>query len=455
MRLGALLRGDGLRGRSLRGAIFTLVEVAGANVLRLLGNLVLTRLLFPEAFGIMALVQVVMMGLKMFSEIGIRMSIIQNARGDDPLFLDTAWTMQVGRGICLWLVTWALAAPLAAFYEIPLLAELLPVAGLAALFQGLTSTRLATANRHLLLGRVTALGLLSQVAGLGATIALAWAMQSVWALVLGGLVGPFTMMALSHLALPGHRNRLRFDPAAARSLVRFGTFIFLSTVAGFLVNQADRAILGKLVPLSDLALYHIAMMLAMVPVMVQRALTGKILFPLYSRRPPGESVENFRNLARARRLVVGGAFLLAAILAVGGDLLVTLLYDPRYEPAGGLLVLMAVAFLPVLMTAGYDMMVLARGNSRRFAAIAIVLAFLRVSLLFLGVLHFGAVGAALAPLFTSVLFYPVLVALIRPYGGWVPRQDLGFALAGIGIAALALWVNAEALRAAFAYFTTP
>ena len=59
-------------------------------------------LLFPEAFGIMALVSVVLVGLAMFSDVGIGPAISQHKRGDDAAFLDTAWTINVVRGAALW-----------------------------------------------------------------------------------------------------------------------------------------------------------------------------------------------------------------------------------------------------------------------------------------------------------------------------------------------------------------
>ena len=455
MKILSVFSGDGLRGRSLRSAFFTLLNTGSENLLRLVGNLVLTRLLFPEAFGIMALVQVVITGLRMFSDMGIRMSIIQNERGEDPAFLDTAWTLQVGRGVVLWLATWLAAGPVAAFYDIPILAELLPVAGLVALFQGLNSTKLVSANRKLVLGRVTLLELSTQVAGLLVLIALAYLWQSVWALVVGSLVAPFLLMVASHLSMPGRINRFRFEPAAARELVRFGKYIFLSTIAGFLVLQADRAILGKYVSLSDLALYTIALMLASIPLLVQRKLSDRVLLSLYSRCPPGESAENYNNIARARLLVVGGSVAMAGVLALVGNWLAVVLYDPRYEAAGPLLVLMAIATLPGVITKGYATMVVTRGDSGRYAALMMTSAFLRVAVLLVGVSWYGVIGAALSPLVANILFYPALLWFIWPYKGWVPRQDIGFALAGCVIAALAVWLNQDVLRQALDVFALP
>lgn len=446
------LKGEHLRARSIRSALLTGFSFGASNLLRLGGNLVLTRLLFPEAFGIMALVQVVMAGLNMFSDVGIRASIIQNARGEDPVFQDTAWMMQVGRGILLWLATWAMAAPVAAFYEVPILAEILPVVGLVALFQGFNSTKLILANRNLMLGRVTVIQIASNALGLVVLIALAMSLGTVWALAIGTLAAPFLLMVLSHVALPGRNNRIRFELRAARDLVGFGKFIFLSTLAGFLIAQADRAILGKFVTLTDLALYNIAFMFAAIPVQVMRKMNDTVLFPLYSRKPPGESLQNFRNIAKARWLVLAVIMSFLAVMAIFGNQMIIALYDPRYEAAGVLVVLIALASTSQVVVGGYGSMMLAAGDSRQFAVLMICSAALRTAVLFWAVVHYGLVGAALSPLVSTVLFYPVMIRLLRPYGGWVPAQDMVFSLAACAIAGVALWVNQDALRTGLAAF---
>jgi O-antigen/teichoic acid export membrane protein len=452
MALGMSLKGDGLRSRSIRSSLLTGLSFGASNLLRLGGNLILTRILFPEAFGIMALVQVMMSGLNMFSDIGIRVSIIQNERGEDPAFLDTAWVMQVGRGFVLWLITWVLAAPFAAFYGLPILADLIPVAGLIALIQGLNSTKLVLANRALTLGRVTMIEIGSSVLGLAVLIVLALMWESVWALVIGSLFAPFMVMVLSHVALPGHSNRLRFEAKAGRTLVNFGKFIFLSTLAGFLISHADRALLGKFASLSDLALYNIAFMFASIPVMIMRRINAAVLFPLYSRIPPAESGENYRNIAHARWMMMVTIMALLGFLAIFGNQLIIMLYDPRYETAGVLVAWIAIASTPHVVTGSYGSMMLAAGDSRRFAIFLILSAGLRTVALLIGVYNYGLIGAALAPLVADILFYPATVWFLRPYGGWIPRQDVIFSLIACAIAAVAIWVNYDALKMSLEIF---
>ena len=110
---------QGMFARALRGSALTAGSYAVAQVLRLASNLVLTRLLFPEAFGVMALVSVVLVGLAMFSDMGVGPAISQSPRGDEAAFLNSAYTLNVARGAVLWLLTCALAWPAAAFYQAP------------------------------------------------------------------------------------------------------------------------------------------------------------------------------------------------------------------------------------------------------------------------------------------------------------------------------------------------
>src|SRR5262245_60675791 len=97
----AKVRSSPLLSRAVSGSFFTIASGLVVQGLKFAVNLVLTRLLLPEAFGLVALVTFFSAGLKMLSDIGIGPSVIQSPRGDQPVFLRTAWSLQITRGLAI------------------------------------------------------------------------------------------------------------------------------------------------------------------------------------------------------------------------------------------------------------------------------------------------------------------------------------------------------------------
>lgn len=441
--------GDGYQARAFRGTAFTVGGLVGQNLLRLGSNLILTRILFPEAFGLMALVNVVLIGVSMFSDLGIRGSILQHERGQEPAFLNTAWTVQILRGFFLGVMIFVLAEPLSRFYDAPELAELLMVTAVIPIIGGFASTRTHTASRELQIGRLTGLNLFSQFLGILAMIGLSLWLQSVWGLVLGTVVSTIVSTVLSHIVLVGeHKDRLYLEREALFSLFTFGRFVFLATLATFFTRQGDRAVLGKYVSLEELAIYNIGFFLASVPIMLSLEIGNKVVYPLYARRPPAESESNRRKINRARLALTAALLTGLALLGLFGDWLIRTLYDPRYHEAGPLLVMISIANIPVVIITTYQRMPLAYGHSGRFAVFSISRGFILIGVLLATVPLLGVWAAAVAPGIAALIIYPVLLWAIWPYKGWDPVHDALYGALMVIAAAALFWFHADTLTPA-------
>lgn len=439
------LRGGGLGMRVLRSSVVTLFGFGGGQILRLVSNLILTRLLLPEAFGLMSLVMILLIGLKMFSDIGIGQSILRSPRGDEPLFLDTAWTLDLIRGAILWGLACLLAQPMAQFYQVPELAQIVPVTALVLLISGFEPTRVDTAARHLALGRITAFDLLSQLAALLVTVALAALTGSVWALVVGQVAGALIRLMMMSRGLPGERNRLRIDRSAVGELVGFGIWIFASTIAGYVLMQGDKLVLSRFLTLDMLGIYNIGYFLAAVPGMLGGMLIGRLMMPMYRERPPAQSATNFRALRKFRFALSGTLVSSALFLALVGLWLVNLLYDPRYMMAGPVLVLLSLAFLPSLIVLSYDQIALAMGASRAFCILSLVRGGLMLLCLMLGARWMGLGGAILGQAVAQVLAYPLVARLAKRFGAWDPLHDAVMGLVVFLGTIFVLWLHGAAI----------
>jgi O-antigen/teichoic acid export membrane protein len=412
-----------LRDRALRGVVWTMGGFGAGQLIRLGSNLVITRLLFPEAFGLMAIVNAFLTGLAMFSDLGLAPSIVQSSRGDDPKFLDTAWSLQIARGIALWILACAIAWPAAAFYDQSALMTLLPAAGISVVITGLNSTSLLRLRRHLAVAKITLVQLAGQVSAVA--VMLSWALihPTVWALVAGGLASASVKLVLSHTVVALRRDRLRWDRGAAHDLFHFGKWIFASTVLAFLVGQSDRLIFGKVAPIAMLGVYSIAQIFAGLPSGIAHRIANTVVFPAFSRK--GESGEGFRSAyLRARRplLAVGG--LVTASLVASGPPLIETLYDPRYVEAGWILQLLAMeAWIRILeVPTGSALLALglprwlAMGNAFKLGGM--------LTLLPLGYWLHGFPGAIAGLVTTEALRYAACAMGVRRQGLPAAAADL-------------------------------
>lgn len=448
-KLRKLLSGEGVKARAARSSGWAMVEIVGKNFLKFASSMILTRLLFPEAFGLMAVVQVFITALEMFSDVGIRTSIVQNKRADEPDFLNTAWTMQVIRGVILFLATCAVSIPVANIYDEPLLAQLLPVAGITALIRAFRPTKVFSANRHLMIGNVIVLNLVAQATGIALSAILAWWLQSVWALVFGALLGAVNGQLLMRYLLPGIRNQFRWDWKVARELFHFGKYIFLGTAFSFVVNHADRAILGAFISFELLGIYTIGTLFAMLPFGIAQTLTFRVVMPLYRMRPPAESEANRRNIFRVRRLMIGGALAGSAILGFLSMFLVDTFYDERYALAGAIAVLVSVVNVPRIVFIGAGAVLLVNGDSKRNLILTGSLAIAQTIAFLLGAWQFGLVGVIFAPAIALLVTTPIRARYARLYESWDWKGEAVFLVLGLAVGMATCWFHSERLATLF------
>jgi O-antigen/teichoic acid export membrane protein len=337
-----------LKARTLRAGSWTVLAHLAGQVLRLVSSLVMTRILAPEMFGVMAIAIVVQVVIALLSDIGLHQAVVQSPRGNTPEFLDTAWSMQVVRGWIIWGVCVALAgllyligrtawAPTGTVYAAAVLPAVIACTSFASAITGFTSTKAITANRDLEMRKITLIELIAQIAGLLLMFAIGWLTHSIWSVVAGMLLTPLVSVALTHGWLPGHRNRFRFDAGCVKEIIAFGRWIFISSALGVLAANGDRLVLGLWLSAGALGVYAIALNLATVIEGLAYKLFGTVSFAVFSesaREAPGRLRELYFRMRRPADIV----FLVSAGFLYGaGQWIVDLLYDHRYAQAGAML----------------------------------------------------------------------------------------------------------------------
>jgi O-antigen/teichoic acid export membrane protein len=331
---------------------------AATQVLRFGSNLVMTRLLLPDSFGVMALALTFMYALNMFSDIGLRMVAVQHARGGEKRFLDVLWTVQVLRGVLIMVVGLVCAAAVwslngagltrpGSAYAHPDLPGVLVLLAVGMLISGFESTKLISMGRELNLKKTVLLEIYAQLFGFAVMVSIAWLHPTVYALAAGAIANAVFKTALSHTWMDGYANRFGWETAIWRDIYRFGRWIFLSSILGFLIAAGDKIILGGLLSATDFGIYAIAVIIVGIVHELGNKISASVAYPALSE-VQRERPEALRETYYKLRLPLDAvAFTSAGFLWAAGHQIIDLLYRDQYLQAGMVVQILAVSLVVV------------------------------------------------------------------------------------------------------------
>ncbi|MVV48693.1 polysaccharide biosynthesis protein [Pseudomonas sp. PB120] len=407
-----------LRRRAISAGAWNLGAIVIAQIFRLGGNLIMARLLMPEMFGVMVIATTVSVILHLLSDVGLRQNVIQSPRGDDPVFLNTVWTVQIVRGFILFAFTLAIAgfvwfaqvinlwAPHST-YASPELPLVLALTGFSAIIYGFQSTKIDVAVRAFEQKKVVLTEFASQIAGLLVMLVVGYLTRSIWALVGAGLISALVSTLLGHYWFKGPANHLHWDRETLKELMVFGRWILLSSAVGVLAMNGDRIWFGGTMTAAELGVYSIAVLLLGALQLAVQRLAGYVALPAFSEAARTNDTARLRALYYRFRLMIDILLLFSlGLLWVISPLIIHVLYDDRYAGAGEMMAILSVSFFTLRFTLAHQAW-LALGLSKYQAMDNIIRAVslwvLLPVLLAIGGVQYGIWGVALHTFPTLIL----------------------------------------------------
>lgn len=336
--------------------------VVASNLLRVFSSIILTRLLAPEAFGVVGVIMSVSFVLIMISDLGFQAFVVRHPDGDAAGFRDAIWSVRLIRAILLTLALLVLAEPIANALQKPQLATMIAASSALFLLEGLSSLALITALRDRLLLRLSLLELAIAVVQLLASVALALLWRNAWAIIVALLLASAAKAWMSYVIFPEAKRRWRLDRHYNAQLWGFARFVTGSSVITMLLLQADKVVLSRFLSLETLGLYVLAGNLAMAPLAFTAAYASRVLYPLYARtwRDDPAALAGIYYAARRHASLL---YMLGAGGLIGvAPLLIAILYDDRYADAATYLRLLAITPMLALGSAAANEALTASGR---------------------------------------------------------------------------------------------
>lgn len=324
--------------------------------LRLFTNVILARLLAPQLFGVMLIINTLRTGIELLSDVGIGQNIVSNREGGKPDFFNTAWTIQIIRGILLFAIALLLARPIAEFYDSKELIEIIPIISVVFLLTGIQSPSRFILQKRQAVKTIALFDIFIAAVSAVVHIALALYSPTIWALVAGLIIATSVSTTASFFLIDFRMHRVKISREHVRSIISFGKWVFASSVVFFLAMNFDRLYFAKEIPFAILGIYGIARTFSdMIGMLVQRV-GNMMIFPKVAAFAKERS-ELRPAIAGLRLKALSTTALGLSVVVALSDLVILILYDDRYIAAAFMLpILMAGAWFSILSTMGESFM---------------------------------------------------------------------------------------------------
>ncbi len=398
-----LLGGGGLRGHAFRGGTWLGIGAAFEQVFRFGRSVLLTRLLAPEAFGVMAIVYSASSVVDMIAEIGVKEAIIQNPKGQDEQFVNSAWWLAFCRGVGIYVLLFAAAPWVGKFYGNPEVAPLMRVALLAIVFRGAQSSRAYVALKEMKFKQWVMIQSGGGVCGSLIVVVLALFIRSVWALAIG-YAAEYCIRCIASYVICPFRPRLQLDKDSLRALLHFSKGVFGLSFLNLIFSRADIFVLGKLYPAAELGIYTMAVYLIQVPTGFIMGVLNQTLMSSFARIQEDSARIN-RILVRVTSLLLIFGMPTLVFIVLSSRSLLSLLYGSRYAAASLSFTVAAIVAIINLANNLITMVFYGTGRPYLHRRCVLIMAILMVATIYPAARHFGLVGGQLAALASIVVGY--------------------------------------------------
>lgn len=300
---------------SSKSFVWSFLEQGGSKAIQLVVQIILARLLSPEAFGVLAILLVVTQVADSVAQSGLGLALIQKSDASDRSY-STAWWLSLGLAAVLYIVVFFATPAIASFYCMPDLVVYLRVLGLIVFFNSANSIQRSFLQRSLdfksIFAATTAAALASGAAG----IAMALLGFGVWALVAQSLLqGVFICMVM--WAKVSWKPELVFDAGEARGLFGYGWKICVTSILNVIYSGISELILGRACSAAELGLYSQGRKYPQAAIGVMSNAIANVLFPMFSAiKDDAEALRAaIRRGLRLGTFIVAPVSLLAAAVA--------------------------------------------------------------------------------------------------------------------------------------------
>ncbi len=394
----------------VKGSLWLGMTRAIVNVLTTLSTFILARYLTPADFGLVAIGTTLLLIVTSLTELSLTQALVRHDVIDDS-HLNTAWTLNVLRGVIAFALFSLAAYPVANIYEDSRLAGIMIALGFSILLTGLINPRLVILQRKLIFRQEFIIGVSQKTLGFIASVAVAIIFQSYWALVVGILTSQFVNVAVSYILFP---FRPKFTLSRMKELLSFSIWLSAGSIVNTLNWRFDLLLVGKLLGSSAVGNYSVGSNLSVVATREAVAPLVQTVFPSFAGIKHDPDRLRFAY-QRVQTLITAIALPAGIGMALVADRIVVLALGPHWTDA--VIVVQVLASVFALQTLGslVQPLGMAKGETRRLFVRDTQMFMVRIPIILGGLLAYGMIGVLVARVITGLLAACVNMMLVRQF----------------------------------------
>lgn len=385
--------GDGeLRRRAVRGAGATLFLGAVALAIQVIATMVLTRLLTPTDFGLIAMVTTFSLLLVNFGYNGLTEAIVQREEMNHALASNLFW-INIGFGVLLTIVFAACGSLLARFYHSPQVQWVAIGISLTIFTTSLSTVHLALLKRAMHFSWVSTNDICARVVSVALSILLGFMGWGYWALVAGAVVLPVSV-CIGAMFMCRWRPGIPRQVAGTGTTLRFALHTYGNFGVNYLSRNTDNLLVGWRFDAASLGFYKKAYDLFALSAGQLTSSISVVVVTALSRVRKDPPLFRRSLLDALAVMAFVGMGLGAGLTLVGKDLILILL-GPKWGPSGRIFTFFGPGVGVMIIYGTHGWIHLSLGRADRWFRWAVV-EFVATFLLFVAGLHWGPVGIAVA-----------------------------------------------------------
>ncbi|NNC38857.1 MAG: lipopolysaccharide biosynthesis protein [Acidimicrobiales bacterium] len=386
--------------------------------------LILSRLLTPDDFGLIALAMAPIFIGEAVLELPLVQALLRFDRPGKSMY-DTAFTLSILRGLALATLFISLSVPLAHFYNEPRLTLLVCVLSLAPILRGTISPKLVIFMKEMDFRRDFLLDVFGKAVAFVVATTLAITTQSYWAIAAATITAPIAMNLLSYILAPYRPGFTLKDWKHFADMIGWNS---LSQIIDATNWQMDRLLLGRFVPTEALGRYTIANDLITLP---HRSFVTPLSRPLMANFTLQKTPDDLSN---AYSLSLSAIFLLMApillMLSMLSEPIVLILLSEKWleaAPIAQWLAAIGILSLPVTPLAP---LALSQDRTRFLTLRAFLELIVKLPTMIYGVVFYGIWGAIGARAITAALTLVATLLIVRRLIGLSFKRQIRPLLSG-------------------------